>query len=54
VLTTDTETPVVPQTPVRANLLETLQVLTELAVDTVGENLAVLALDNIALPVEEP
>lgn len=42
------------QTSVCANLLETLQVLTELAVDTVGEDLAVLTLDDIALSVEEP
>lgn len=37
-----------------ANLLEALQIFTKLAVDTVGKNLAVLSIDNIALSVEEP
>jgi hypothetical protein len=54
VLTTDTETPVVTETTVGADLLQALEIVTELAVDTVGENLAVLAIDDIALPVEEP
>lgn len=54
VLSTNTETPVVTKTSVCADLLQALQVLTELAVNTVGENLAVLALDDIALTVEEP
>ena len=53
-LSTDTETPVVTQTPMGADLLQSLQIITELAVDTVGENLEVLAIDNVALPVEEP
>ena len=35
VLTPDTEAPEVPETPVRTNLLEPLQVVTELRVDTV-------------------
>ena len=42
------------QTPVGADLLQSLQIITELAVDTVGEHLEVLAVDNVALPVEEP
>lgn len=54
VLTTDTETPVVTETAVSADLLETLQIVTELAVDAVGEDLGVLAVDDVALPVEEP
>lgn len=53
-LATDTQAPVVPETTVGANLLQALQVITELGVDTVGENLVVLAVDNIALSVEEP
>lgn len=53
-LTTDTETPVVTETTVSADLLQALKIFTELAVDTVGEDLAVLAIDDIALPVEEP
>jgi hypothetical protein len=54
VLTTDAEAPVVTETTVSADLLEALEVLTELGVDTVGEDLRVLAVDNVALPVEEP
>ncbi len=54
VLATDTETPVVTETTVGTDLLEALQVLTELRVDTVGEDLGVLAVNDITLPVEEP
>lgn len=53
-LTTDTEAPVVTETTVSADLLQALEVVTELGGDTVGEDLAVLAIDDIALPVEEP
>jgi hypothetical protein len=54
VLTTDTETPVVTETAVRADLLEALEILTVLAVETVGKDLVVLAIDDIALSVQEP
>jgi hypothetical protein len=54
VLTTDAEAPVVTETTVSADLLEALEVVTELGVDTVGEHLAVFAVDDIALPVQEP
>lgn len=54
VLTTDTEAPVVTKTSVGADLLQSLEIITELGVDTVGEDLEVLAIDNVALPVEEP
>ena len=54
VLASDTEAPEVPETAVSANLLQPLQIVTELRVDGVRENLAVLAIDNIALPVQEP
>ena len=54
VLTTDTETPVVTETAVRADLLEALEVLTVLAVETVGEGVVVLAVDDVALSVQEP
>jgi len=37
-----------------ADLLEALEIVTELGVDAVGENLVVLAVDNVALSVEEP
>lgn len=42
------------ETTVSANLLETLEIVTELGVDVVGEDLVVLAVDDIALSVEEP
>lgn len=54
VLTTDTETPVVSETAVGADLLEALEILTELGVDTVGQDVRVLAVNNVALSVEEP
>jgi hypothetical protein len=54
VLTTDTETPVVAETSVGTDLLQSLEIVTELGVDTVGEDLEVLAVDNVALSVEEP
>jgi hypothetical protein len=54
VLTADTEAPVVTETTVSADLLQALEIVTELGGDTVGEDLAVLAIDDITLPVEEP
>ena len=54
VLTTDTEAPVVTETTVSADLLQALEIVTELGGDTVGEDLAVLAIDDVTLPVEEP
>lgn len=54
VLTTDTQAPVVSETTVSADLLQALEIITELGVDTVGENLGVLAVDNVALSVKEP
>lgn len=54
VLTTDTETPVVTETTVSTDLLQALKILTELAVNTVGQDLAVLAVDDVTLPVKEP
>jgi hypothetical protein len=54
VLATDAEAPVVAETTVSADLLQALEIITELGVDTVGEDLVVLAVDNVALPVEEP
>jgi len=36
------------------DLLQAFQIVTELGVDTVGENLRVLAIDDIALTIEEP
>lgn len=54
VLTTDTQAPVVTETAVGADLLEALKILTELAVQTVGNNLRILAVGNVALSVQEP
>lgn len=54
VLTTDTETPVVSETTVGADLLQALEILTELGVDTVGKDVGVLTIDDIALSVQEP
>ena len=42
------------QTTVGADLLEALEILTELGVKTVGNNLGVLAIGDVALSVEEP
>lgn len=42
------------ETTVGADLLEALEVVTQLGVDAVGEDLGVLAVDNVALSVEEP
>lgn len=53
-LTTDTEAPVVAETTVGADLLEALKIVTELGVNSVGEDLRVLAVDNVALSVQEP
>jgi hypothetical protein len=54
VLSTDTEAPVVSETTVSADLLEALKIVTQLRVDTVSQELRVLAVHDIALPVEEP
>ena len=42
------------QTSVSSDLLESLQVLSELGVDTVGDELSPVAFTNISLSVEEP
>jgi hypothetical protein len=36
------------------DLLQALKIVTELRIHTVGQDLRVLAIDNIALSVEEP
>ena len=53
-LTLDTKTPVVTETTVGPNLLQPLEILTKLAVETVGHNLVVLSVDDVALSVQEP
>lgn len=42
------------ETTVGTHLLEALEILTELGVDAVGQNVRVLAVDDVALSVEEP
>lgn len=43
-----------PETAVSPDLLQPLEVVAELGVDAVGERLAVLAVDDVLLPVKEP
>ena len=43
-----------PETTVRPDLLQPLEVVTDLRVYSVGEDLRVLAIDNVSLPVQEP
>lgn len=43
-----------PQATVSPDLLQSLQIITELRVNGVRQNLAVLAVDNVPLPVQEP
>ena len=42
------------KTTMSADLLQAFQIITKLRVDTVGENLRVLAIDDITLTIEEP
>ena len=42
------------ETTVGPDLLQPLEIVAELRVDTVGEGLRVLAVDDVLLPVEEP
>lgn len=37
-----------------ADLLQALEIVAQLGVDAVGQDLGVLAVDDVALPVEEP
>ena len=53
-LAADTEAPVVSKTTVGPDLLQTLQVVTELGVDTVRKDLGIFAVDDILLAIEEP
>ena len=54
VLTTGTEVPVVTQTTVGTNLLQTLKVITELGLDVVRQDLRVLTSREVLLSVKEP
>jgi hypothetical protein len=53
-LTTGTEVPVVTQTTVGTNLLQTLKVITELGLDVVRQDLRVLTSREVLLSVKEP
>jgi hypothetical protein len=54
VLTTHAQSPEVSQTSVSTHLLQAFKIITEFRVDTVCENLEVLAIHNVLLSVEEP
>jgi hypothetical protein len=54
VLALDTEAPVVTETTVGADLLQPLEILASLAVEAVGHNMVILAVVDVALPVQEP
>ena len=43
-----------PQSTMSADLLQPLQILAQLAVHAVGQDLAVLAVHDVALAIEEP
>ncbi len=43
-----------PQTPMRTDLLQALQILTQFAIHAVCQHLRVFAIDNVALTIEEP
>merc|ERR1712168_1398999 len=53
-LTTDTEEPVVTETTVSTDLLETLEIFTELGIQTVGDGLSEGAVLPVLLSVQEP
>lgn len=54
VLTTDSQAPRVAETTMDTDLLHALEILTKLVVKIVGEELAVLAILNVLLTIEEP
>ena len=53
-LATDTKTPVMSQTSMSSNLLESFQVLTKLIVKSIGCDLRVLSILDIFLSIQEP
>lgn len=54
VLTSDSQSPVVSKTSVRSDLLESLEIVSELLVDSVGEGVGVLSVGKVLLSVQEP
>ena len=53
-LTTHTQSPEMTKSTVGTDLLQALEIVTDLRVDAVGQDLVVLAVDNVLLPVQEP
>lgn len=54
VLTTDTETPVVTETAVRADLLQAFQIVTQFRIQIGGSQLIVFTINDILLSIQEP
>ena len=54
VLTTDTKTPIVPQPTVVPDLLQSLQVISQLHVESIRHNLGILPILVILLPIQKP
>ena len=54
VLSSDPQTPVVTQTAMSTDLLQTLQILTQLVLHAVCQDLRIFAIDDIALSIKEP
>ena len=54
VLTTSTELPVVTKTAVGTDLLQTLEVITQLGLNVVRQDLRILASREVLLPIQEP
>ena len=54
VLTTGSESPIMTETTMRADLLQTLKIFTKLVVENVGHHLGSLAVLDVSLSVQEP
>jgi hypothetical protein len=54
VLSTNTDSPPVTKTTVSSDLLEALDIVTELCVNVLGKDLRVLSRLEVLLPIQEP
>jgi hypothetical protein len=54
VLTSDTQTPEVTNTTVGSDLFQSLQVISQLRLQVVGQDVVVLTVNNVFLSVQEP
>lgn len=54
VLAPHAQAPVVTETTVSTDLLQSLEIITELGVDAIREDLGIFAIDDVLLPVKEP